>query len=450
MKVGSLSATNESGVGEETIDLVRRFLSTRQQTIALIDGLSEEDCVVQAMPDASPLKWHLAHTTWFFEVFVLEKFSQTFKPFDESFKVLFNSYYNGVGEKFPRMQRGMLTRPSLAQVLKYRISVDDQIVALLSMPAVVQYAELKSLLVLGINHEQQHQELMLTDLKYLLSLNPLFPAYRSGWPLISTALPPKQFLEFSGGLVEIGLSKNTVGVQRDFAFDNEGPSHQVFLKPFSLASCPLTYNDVLEFIDAGGYQRPEFWLSMGWDFVAAQSLKAPLYWHEVDYHGAKTWHNFNLRGLCAVSPDVPVPHLSYFEADAIARFKNARLPTQAEWEHAALATDNSITPIKQGNLLENSLFHPTVAHNAIAKDKLANLYGDVWEWTQSSYDAYPGYRPLEGAIGEYNGKFMCNQFVLRGGSCITPRSHIRSSYRNFFPPNAQWQFSGARLARDLD
>jgi ergothioneine biosynthesis protein EgtB len=445
IKAERASTTDARG----TVDLVQRFLATRQQTVDLIEGLSDEDCVVQAMPDASPLKWHLAHTTWFFEVFVVEKFSLKFRPFDDSFKVLFNSYYNGVGEKFARPQRGMLTRPSLDRVLKYRAFIDDQIVELLNSPSVAHSVEFKALLVLGINHEQQHQELMLTDFKYLLSLNPLFPAYRSGWPLISTALPGQRFLEFSGGLVDIGLSKKTIGLQSDFAFDNESPAHQVFLQPFSLASRPITYGDVLEFIDASGYQRPQLWLSMGWDFVLAQSLKAPLYWHAVEHHGATTWHNFTLRGLCEISPDVPVPHLSYFEADAIARFKNARLPTQAEWEYASMINDDSPTPIKQGNFLENAVFHPTIAHHALARDKLANLFGDVWEWTQSSYDAYPGYRAVEGAIGEYNGKFMCNQFVLRGGSCATPRSHIRSSYRNFFPPQAQWQFSGARLARSL-
>jgi ergothioneine biosynthesis protein EgtB len=445
MKIDKKQSSEVQGA----VDLIQRFLATRQQTIELIDGLSEEDCVVQAMPDASPLKWHLAHTTWFFEVFLLEKFAHNFKPFDESFKVLFNSYYNGVGERLSRPQRGMLTRPALQQVLRYRASVDYQIVTLLSSSTFAQSPEVAALLVLGINHEQQHQELMLTDFKYLLSLNPLFPAYRNGWPLITTALPRQVFLEFSGGLVEIGMSQKTVGMQRDFSFDNESPAHQVFLKPFALASCPLTYGDVLEFIDASGYQRPELWLSMGWDFVTAQSLKAPLYWHCIEHHGAKTWHNFTLRGLCPISPDVPVPHLSYFEADAIARFKNARLPTQAEWEHAAVCNDDSLTPIKHGNFLDSNLFHPTVAHHALAPDKLANLFGDVWEWTQSSYDAYPGYRAAEGAIGEYNGKFMCNQFVLRGGSCATPRSHIRSSYRNFFPPQAQWQFSGARLARSL-
>jgi ergothioneine biosynthesis protein EgtB len=445
IKAERASTTDAQG----TVDLIQRFLATRQQTVDLIEGLSDEDCVVQAMPDASPLKWHLAHTTWFFEVFVLEKFSSKFKPFDDSFKVLFNSYYNGVGEKFARPQRGMLTRPSLERVLKYRAFIDEQIVELLNSPSVARSFEFKALLVLGINHEQQHQELMLTDFKYLLSLNPLFPTFRSGWPLISTALPLQKFVEFSGGLVDIGLSQSTIGVQRDFSFDNEGPAHQVFLKPFSLSSCPLTFGDVLEFIDAGGYQRPELWLSMGWDFVLAQSLKAPLYWHAVEHHGATTWHNFTLRGLCPISPDVPVPHLSYFEADAIARFKNARLPSQAEWEHAAVSDSDSLEPIKQGNFLESQLFHPTVAHRAMPANTLANLFGDIWEWTQSSYDAYPGYRPVEGAIGEYNGKFMCNQLVLRGGSCVTPRSHIRSSYRNFFPPQAQWQFSGARLARDL-
>ncbi len=438
-----------STAAQANVDLLVRFQAVRAQTLALIEGLSDEDCVVQAMPDASPLKWHLAHTTWFFEVFVVEKFSTNFRPFDASFKVLFNSYYNGVGEKFPRSHRGFLTRPSLATVRQYRAVIDDQIAVLLSAKSGFDTSELEALVVLGINHEQQHQELMLADFKYLMSLHPLLPAYRAGWPLITTVLPQQRFLAFGSGLISIGYSGKNVKRYAEFSFDNEGPEHQVYLRAFELSNRPITYGDVLDFIDAGGYQQPEFWLAMGWDIVRLHGLNAPLYWQSHPSGGAPGWFNFTLRGLCPISLDVPVPHLSYFEADALARFSGARLPTESEWEHAALASKDQGKLIEQGNFLEDNLFHPTVARTAGANQSPSQLFGDVWEWTQSSYQAYPGYRSEDGAIGEYNGKFMCSQYVLRGGSCVTPRDHIRSSYRNFFPPAAQWQFSGARLARDL-
>jgi ergothioneine biosynthesis protein EgtB len=440
---------SRSAAEEQSTNLLLRFQSVRAQTMALIEGLSDEDCVVQAMPDASPLKWHLAHTTWFFEVFVLENFLQGFRPFDAAFKVLFNSYYNGVGEKYPRPHRGLLTRPSLERVKQYRTAVDEQIAFLLGSQTGVFNSQIDALIVLGIHHEQQHQELMLTDFKYLLSLNPLLPAYRIGWPLISTVLPQQKFLGFRGGLMQVGRSAKNLEQYSEFSFDNEGPEHQVFLRDFELSNRPITYGDVLEFIDAGGYQRPEFWLSMGWDFVRTQSLQAPLYWQRHTSAGAPGWFTFTLRGLCPIALDVPVPHLSYFEADALARFNGARLPTEAEWEHAAKLSTQGHVALEQGNFLEDKLFHPTVARSAVPSTSPSQLYGDVWEWTQSSYEAYPGYRSDAGAIGEYNGKFMCGQYVLRGGSCVTPRAHIRNSYRNFFPPSAQWQFSGARLARDL-
>ena len=411
-----------------------RFQQTRDQTMALVAGLSAEDCALQSMPDASPTKWHLAHTTWFFEVFVLEAFEAHFKPFDEAFRVLFNSYYNGVGEKHPRPQRGMISRPNLDRVLAYRREIEQRVTALLHKQS--NNLELARVVELGINHEQQHQELLLTDLKHLFSLNPLKPAYRSGWPLVTVTRAPTTWLSFAGGLFTVGRDAG------DFCFDNETPAHQQFLQPFEMCSEPILNADVLEFIDAKGYQRPELWLSMGWDWVQSENRTAPQYWRADD---ADPWMVFTLRGECTISPDVPTTHLAYFEADAIARWRGARLPTEAQWEQAAQSM-----PI-QGNFLESGVFHPLALQHSSNSgvSELIQLWGDSWEWTQSAYSAYPGFKAAAGALGEYNGKFMCNQFVLKGGSCATPQAHIRQTYRNFFPPHVSWQFTGARLVRDL-
>ena len=407
-----------------------RFLRVRQVTERLASHLSDEDCALQSMPDASPVKWHLAHTSWFFETFLLEKFSPNFKPFDPAFRVLFNSYYNGVGGQHPRAERGLISRPDRATVLDYRHHVTERIAALLTPLA--NEATFRDLLCLGCHHEEQHQELILTDLKHLLSKNPQKPAYEKRWPLTTVEARTPRWIGHEGGLIETGHA----GV--GFAFDNESPSHLVFLQPFELASHPVTHGDFAAFIADHGYQRPELWLSMGWDWVSANRIEAPLYWQREQ----NAWHTFTLRGMVEIESNTPVCHLNYFEADAYARWAGARLPREAEWELAA-----SALPVV-GNFLEDHALHPLALREETAIHAPAQMFGDVWEWTQSAYLPYPGYAAAVGTVGEYNGKFMCNQFVLRGGSCVTPREHIRASYRNFFPPEARWQFSGLRLARD--
>ena len=420
--------------------LAQRYQQIRGQTGGLVQPLSAEDCQLQSMPDASPTKWHLAHATWFFETFVLEKFEAGFTPFDASFRVLFNSYYNGVGDKYPRPKRGLVSRPALAQVLAWREQVDARVLDLLASADKDTQNELKQLITLGLQHEQQHQELLLTDIKHAWSFNPQNPAYARRWPLAGIAPQPLRWQHYSGGLVSHGFDAARDG---EFAFDNEEPRHRVFIAPFELASRLVTNGEMMAFIADGGYQRPELWLSMGWDWVHASQHQMPLYWQKQGPR--EPCFNFTLQGLVEVDPNTPVCHLSYFEADAFARWARARLPTEFEWELAARALPAA--PAQSGNFAENAAFHPLPRQEA-GHGAPAQMFGDVWEWTQSSYNPYPGYKPWAGLVGEYNGKFMCNQFVLRGGSCATPRSHIRASYRNFFPPDAQWQFSGLRLARD--
>ena len=411
-----------------------RYATVREASLALAAPLSAEDCQVQSMPDASPTKWHLAHVTWFFETFILERFEPGFRPFDPAFRVLFNSYYHGIGERHPRPERGLVTRPDLAQVRRYRANVDERMHALLAARG--DDGELVALVELGLQHEQQHQELILTDIKHALSKNPLAPAYARRWPIAQVRPQPLAWVDHEGGLVELGHDARLDG---EFCFDNETPRHQAFAAPFRLASRPSTFGDYLAFIEDGGYRRPELWLSMGWDWVQAGARKAPLYWRD---DGGR-WRIFTLQGLVDVDPHTPVCHLSFFEADAFARWSDARLPTELEWEIAARSLAGPVA----GNFVDRGAFHPLPQRGPLG-DEPVQMFGDVWEWTQSAYLAYPGYRPLPGAVGEYNGKFMCNQFVLRGGSCATPRGHVRASYRNFFPPDAQWQFSGVRLARD--
>jgi ergothioneine biosynthesis protein EgtB len=419
--------------------LTQCFQQVRSQTERLVQPLSAEDCQLQSMPDASPAKWHLAHLTWFFETFVLERFESAFKPFDASFRVLYNSYYNGVGDKYPRARRGMISRPSLEQVLAYRAQVNERVLEVIVRAGQADHEELAQLVTLGLHHEQQHQELLLTDIQHALSFNPQHPAYAKRWPLTSTAPQPLRWHRFDGGLVKHGFDATLDGT---FAFDNETPRHPAYVAPFELASRLVTNGDLMEFMADRGYERPELWLSMGWDWVQAGQRRLPLYWQG----DAGGYLNFTLQGLLKVDPNTPACHLNYFEADALARWSGARLPTEFEWELAA-----RLLPAAQrqsGNFVETEAYHPLPQQQASA-DAPAQMLGDVWEWTQSNYNPYPGYRPLEGLVGEYNGKFMCNQFVLRGGSCATPQSHIRASYRNFFPPDAQWQFSGLRLARDI-
>ena len=408
--------------------LREQFTRVRAFTEHLARPLSEEDCVVQSMPDASPAKWHLAHTAWYFENFVLQAAIRGYEPVDAAYGYLFNSYYNAVGERHPRPLRGLLTRPSLAEVCRYRAEIDRRVLESIDgLPQV-----LLPVLELGLHHEQQHQELLLTDLKHLFSCNPLRPAYgNSSSPGSDT--PPQAVRagseervdDFSDGVYAIGHSGD------GFAFDNETPRHKVWLESFRVSHRLVTNGDYFRFVEEGGYERPEFWLSDGWDEVRRNGWQAPLYWERRD----NGWSVFTLSGMRELHPCEPVCHISFYEADAFARWAGARLPTEAEWEVAAAA----VAP--EGNFLDSGCLHPLPAGESSTQ-----FFGDVWEWTASPYVAYPGYRPAAGALGEYNGKFMCNQMVLRGGSCTSPASHIRATYRNFFKPAARWQFSGVRLA----
>ncbi len=411
------------------------YAAVRQTTLDLAAPLSPEDAQIQSMADASPAKWHLAHITWFFETFILERFEPNFQPFDASFRVLFNSYYQGVGAMHPRAERGLITRPGLEQIKCYRAAVDERMQRLLAVPSTIAPA-LADLVTLGLHHEQQHQELLLTDIKHALSLNPTHPAYAKRWPMTSVQPQPLRWFGFEGGVIDHGYDPTRDGI---FCFDNETPRHRTYTAPFELASRPVTYGDYLAFIEDAGYGRPELWLAMGWDWVRAGNRSAPLYWKQIDGR----WMNHTLQGLVEVDERTPVCHLSYFEADAYARWAGARLPTEVEWELAA----RRLRAPGRSNFADRWAFHPLPADDATGDEPL-QMFGDVWEWTQSSYHPYPGYRALPGAVGEYNGKFMCNQYVLRGGSCATPAGHVRASYRNFFPSDAQWQFSGLRLARD--
>jgi ergothioneine biosynthesis protein EgtB len=414
--------------------LAAEYERVRRATEALVAPLSAEDCQVQSMPDASPTKWHLAHVTWFFETFILERFEPAFRPFDERFRVLFNSYYQGAGERHPRPQRGLVSRPSLDEVLAYRANVDARMRPLLSGSA---SQELRSLATLGLHHEQQHQELILTDIKHVLSFSPGDVAYAKRWPMTAVQPQPMRWFAHDEGFFSLGHDPAEDG---DFCFDNETPRHRVWMGAYELASRPVTNGEYLAFMEDAGYRRPELWLSLGWDWVQVGSREAPLYWRRI----GERWLSHTLQGLVEIDEHTPVCHLSYFEADAYARWAGARLPTEAEWERAARA---SMPETTRPNLADRGAFHP-LPQPPSPLDRAVQMFGDVWEWTQCSYAPYPGYRPLPGVVGEYNGKFMCNQYVLRGGSCATPSGHVRASYRNFFPPDAQWQFSGVRLARD--
>lgn len=433
------------------MDFLKRFTSIRNFSLKIVEPLSNEDCVIQSMPDVSPMRWHLAHTTWFFETFLLKPTSD-YEVFDPDFEYLFNSYYNTIGEQFPRSKRGLITRPGMSQTLEYRKHVDAAVQKLLGSELDEQQ---KSVLEIGLHHEQQHQELMLTDIKHVLSCNPTYPVYvpeafsEASKPTETTKEETpnrndKSWMEVSGGLVFIG-HKST-----DFCFDNERPAHREFLEDYRLAKQTVTNGEYIEFIEDGGYSNPALWLSMGLGFVKEQNWEAPLYWHKLDGE----WHHFTLLGLKKVAVEEPVCHVSFFEADAFARWSGHRLPTESEWEYAAqtnmVRTKSTLESPDYhfaDRLLENERsVHPQSSHQDLQDKSLVNIIGNVWEWTSSQYTAYPGYKSLEGALGEYNGKFMCNQFVLRGGSCATPSNHLRTTYRNFFPPETRWQFSGIRLA----
>jgi len=402
--------------------LRERYRDIRNTTLQITAPFSAEDLMLQSMPDASPAKWHLAHTTWFFETFILSPYLSGYEPFDSRFKQLFNSYYKQLGSHPYRGARGLMSRPSLDEVRAYREHVDA---------AMLRYLEVvnentAALIEVGLNHEQQHQELILTDIKHALWSMPLRPEHVGGPRDVKTA-EPLQWIESEGGIYEIGYEGS------GFSFDNESPRHQVLLSPFKLASRLATNAEYLEFMNDGGYRRPELWLSDGWDTVCAQGWKSPFYWEDHDGQ----WFDFSYDGMREVDPAAPVCHVSYYEADAFAHWSKARLPREDEWE--VVGVNASIS----GTFLESEKLRPQPASGK----GLQQMFGDVWEWTASPYIAYPGFTPAPGAIGEYNGKFMCNQFVLRGGSCATPESHIRASYRNFFPPHVRWQFMGIRLAK---
>ena len=415
-------------------DLAARYREVRAATEALAGPLSAEDCAAQSMPDASPVKWHLAHTSWFFETFVLES-TPGYRPLEPAYRVLFNSYYHSVGKQHARPERGLITRPGLPEVQAYRRHVDEHCLAAIEGGRLT--AAQRSALELGLQHEQQHQELILTDVKHLFARNPMHPVYRPCAPgshakrgAVGAPPPPLAWHPYPAGLREIG------NAGPGFAFDNEGPRHRVFVHAFALASRLVTNAEFTAFVEDRGYARPELWLSDGFAAAQREGWQAPLYWQRE----GDRWHHYTLAGLRVVAGDEPVAHVSAYEADAYARWAGARLPTEAEWE--VVAADAPVA----GNFVESGRLKPAVACTGATGP--TQLFGDVWEWTASAYAPYPGYRPPPGALGEYNGKFMANQLVLRGGSCATPVSHMRASYRNFFHPEARWQWSGLRLARD--
>ena len=427
----------EAGATVKPDSLTMEFDRVRQNSLRLCEPLAIEDFGLQAEVFTSPPKWHLAHTTWFFETFVLKPFLPGYQSWHPQFEHLFNSYYNGVGKPFSRPDRGLLSRPTVEEVYRYRYAIDDQILSLLdkSIDMDGDGEEIRRRVDLGIHHEQQHQELLLTDLKYSFYVNPLKPVYRNvlSFPEVVIAPSTAQWISLDGGLVAIGASAEPA---ESFAFDNETPRHRVFLEPYALASRPVTNGEYQNFIADDGYRRPELWLSDGWDQVCRAGWRMPLYWAGE----ADQWRHYTLAGELPLDPEEPVCHLSFYEADAYARWAGARLPTEGEWEHAASGFD------VDGNFLASEQFQPRRAEDG---EGLRQLFGDVWEWTASSYGPYPGFRPARGAVGEYNGKFMANQMVLRGGSCVSDSAHIRATYRNFFYPPDRWQFSGLRLAKSL-
>ncbi|ANU23097.1 ergothioneine biosynthesis protein EgtB [Planococcus donghaensis] len=417
----------------ENTSIAERFAEIRGVTMKLIEPLETEDFIIQSHEDVSPAKWHIAHTTWFFERMILKEFKSNYEEFNPAFDFLFNSYYNTIGPYQPRHQRGVLSRPTVDQVIEYRKYVDQQVYNLLDESASETKKEIEALLYMGLQHEQQHQELILMDIKYNFFVNPLLPTYAQTKKRTLSKTQESQFVEYDGGLVEIGHDGD------GFAFDNESPRHKVWLEPFKLATKPVTNGEFLEFINSGGYEKPEYWLSDGWSIVKEHNWKAPLYWLK---DTEEKWQIFTLAGIQDLELDEPVSHVSFYEADAFSRWKGKRLPTEAEWEYASQSV------AIRGNTMDDGVYHPVASSEDLQSSSLSKMFGDVWEWTASAYSPYPGSKPLEGALGEYNAKFMCNQMILRGGSCATPVDHIRKTYRNFFPPEKRWQFSGFRLAED--
>lgn len=418
------------GVNEARARLANRYVAVRARSESICASITVEDHMLQAMPDVSPAKWHLAHVTWFFETFLLVPYLSGYEPYDPAFGFLFNSYYEAEGARQPRPKRHLLSRPSLERVLAWRAHVDAAMRALIDAVPEGRWAEVRQRLVLGLHHEEQHQELLVTDLKYNLGTQPLQPAWREA-ELPSGTSGPMGWVDVPGGIVEVGHTGE------GFCFDNEVPRHAVLLAPFQLADRPVTEGEFAAFIADGGYRRHELWLSDGWAWVQAHGVEAPLYWQR----DGDAWQVYTSHGLRPHDPERPVCHVSGFEAAAYAEWAGARLPTEFEWEHAA-----SYAPAGEGHVLDGSAAHPRPS--GAPTGALRQLRGTVWEWTRSAYLPYPGFRPLPGALGEYNGKFMNGQWVLRGGSVATPPGHARASYRDFFYPHQRWQFTGIRLARD--
>jgi ergothioneine biosynthesis protein EgtB len=422
----------ENGVFSK-LELLQRYLQVRGFSKKICETLEPEDYVIQTMPEASPTKWHLAHTTWFFETFLLKQFFPDYQSLHPQYGFLFNSYYNAVGPFYSRPHRGLLSRPTVKEVFHYRADVDLFVSELIEAADERLLAKLGPVITLGLHHEQQHQELMLTDLKSVFWQNPLRPAFRARDLQQAQPPPAPKWMQYHEGIYWVGHEGSR------FSYDNEGPRHRVFLESFEMASRLVTNAEFMAFMEDGGYQRSEHWLSLGWSTVKEKGWDAPLYWERRN----GKWHTMTLAGMRELVPAEPVCHVSLFEADAYARWSGARLPTEEEWE-----TASTELPL-EGNFVENELFHVAPLALAASTDKPVQMFGDVWEWTRSSYSPYPGYSPAAGALGEYNGKFMCNQYVLRGGSCATSQSHIRRTYRNFFPPDTRWQFSGIRLVKDI-
>ncbi|MBI2485424.1 MAG: ergothioneine biosynthesis protein EgtB [Deltaproteobacteria bacterium] len=432
-----ISKKNKEKNQNESINLslAKNYKEVRNFTELLCKPLVTEDYVIQSMPDVSPTKWHLAHTTWFFETFVLSKVNPNYESPHPQYSYLFNSYYVQAGERHARPERGLLSRPTVEEVYRYRRYVDENMLKFLERAEEAQMEKVASVIEIGLHHEQQHQELIVTDIKHVFSVNPLRPAYLNS--IKNNNSKPRyiseiNWVEFPEGIYSIG--HEGIG----FAYDNECPRHREFVESFQLAPRLVTNREYMAFIENGAYERPELWLSDGWYAVEANRWKAPLYWEKKKGY----WWNFTLSGMRELDPNEPVCHVSYYEADAYARWAGARLPTEAEWEIAA-----SKLPI-EGNFVDSGNYHPVVLDDEISDCALLQMFGDVWEWTLSPYTPYPGFKTLPGALGEYNGKFMANQMVLRGGSCATSKSHIRKTYRNFFTPSARWQFMGIRLAKD--
>lgn len=415
--------------------LFKKYKKVRKFSERFASPLCTEDYTVQSMPDVSPTKWHLAHTSWFFEAFILSKYDKKYMSLHPQYNYLFNSYYVQLGERHCRPKRGLLSRPTVKEVYEYRKYVDERLEDFIDKISLTQFNELAHVIEIGIHHEQQHQELMVTDIKHVLAQNPLHPVYLNGQ--INGDLhtvPDLMWIPLDEGIYNIGSDGS------QFHYDNEQPYHKTYINKSSLASRLITNREYLEFMNDGGYHKPELWLSDGWNLRETDNWQSPLYWEKKN----SKWYNYTLSGFSEIIPEAPVCHISYYEADAYARWRDARLPTEFEWEIAASNIDI------EGNFAENKKYGP-VPLNSNGKNihsAILQMFGDVWEWTSSAYSAYPGYKPLPGALGEYNGKFMSNQMVLRGGSCATSKMHIRKTYRNFFPPDARWQFMGIRLARD--